>query len=645
MGSDVVVRDIPKRGRQGELSSYEGRYLWLLLFCILAFTGITFRLWHIQVVEGEKYFRASTQNIIRQVEVQAPRGQIVDRNQIPLAENRPSFDVYLDPYIFLRHADEEVYGLLKSYLHLSSEDLRRVRQQAEARDGEVLVRRDVARSDIARLEEDQMRLPGLEVRASSQRHYPLHHVSAHTLGFVAEVSQTELTSLRKYGYRPGDYTGRMGLERAFDEILHGSPGIDRRVVDARGNRLGESQTRFLIGEYQKVRPIPGRNVVTTLDADLMVMIDEAVRDYPAAAVVAIDPRDGGVLAMYSKPHFNPNAWSGRLSSMEKVRSDNDPFRPMLDKTLNGYFPGSVYKIVGTIAALEDGIYEPHDEVHCPGHYTFGGRRFRCWRDQGHGRMDAYSSMAQSCDVYYYRLADEIGIDRIADFSRMFGFGERTGVILPRESAGRVPDRDWYTQNHPDGYQRGFDLNSVIGQGDTLTSPLQVAMAYAAIANGGDIYYPRLVQEVRNAEGRSLFRYEPRVRKRIEIKEENLEVLRDSLWEVVQGRQGTARHIRMSHSEVAGKTGTAQVATIGAVRMAHEDREMRRRNHAWFAAYAPFDEPEIALVVFLEHAGGGGGNAAPVAHEILDRYLTRENRSALTSRIGPVQGEGRTADDE
>ncbi|RDV39319.1 penicillin-binding protein 2 [Bradymonadaceae bacterium TMQ3] len=640
----MALGDLPTRGRHGELAEYGARYGWTLAIVLVAFGIIALRLWQIQVIEGERYYRAATENIIRQVEVSAPRGRILDRYGVALAENRPSFDVYMVPHIFRRHADEEAYALLKRYMNLSEAELARIRGMVESNRGEVLLRRDVPRLEVARLEEDRLRLPGIEVRATAHRHYPLHHVGGHAVGFVAEVGRDELRNLRAYGYRPGDRVGRMGLESAFEEVLHGSPGLDRVVVDARGNRQGESQTRFLIGEYQRIEPVAGRDVVSTLDADLMVIIDEAMRRYAAGAVVAVDPRDGSVRGLYSKPHFNPNAWSGRLSAMEKMRSDNDPFKPMLDKSVNAYFPGSVYKIVGTWAALHDGIYEPHDEVDCPGYYHFGGRRWRCHKRGGHGDVDAYTSMALSCDVYFYKLAEEMGMDRMAEFARRFGFGERTGLPINHESAGRIPDTEWYRQYGPDGYTRGMDLNSVLGQGDTLTTPLQVAMAYAAIANGGDLYYPRMVEEIRNQSGDVVFAYEPRVRKKVGIDAESLEVLRRGLWMGVEDDMGTASRLRLDHAEVAGKTGTAQVAKLGAVRVANSDKEIRLRDHAWFAAYAPYDDPELVLVVFLEHAGHGGAEAAPVAMEIFDRYLTRKQGfDALEVRLGsaPLERAGET----
>src|SRR5690554_2606045 len=332
----MALGDLPTRGRHGELAEYGTRYGWALAVVLVAFGMIALRLWQIQVIEGERYYRAATENIIRQVEVSAPRGRILDRYGVALAENRPSFDVYMVPHIFRRHADDSSYELLKRYMNLSEEELARVRAMVTSNRGEQLIRRDVPRLEVARLEEDRLRLPGIEVRATAHRHYPLHHVGGHSVGFVAEVGRSELRGLRPYGYRPGDRVGRMGLERAFEEVLHGSPGLDRVVVDARGNRQGESQTRFLIAEYQRIEPVAGRDVVSTLDADLMVIIDEAMQKYAAGAVVAVDPRDGSVRALYSKPHFNPNARSGRLSAMEKMRSDNDPFKPMLDKSVSAY---------------------------------------------------------------------------------------------------------------------------------------------------------------------------------------------------------------------------------------------------------------------------------------------------------------------
>lgn len=617
----------------GEKRLYGKRHRWFILATAIAFVMLLGRLWYIQVVQGDEYWRASTENIIRNVDKKPPRGRIFDRNGLVLAENRPSYDVYLVPHIYKRSGDEQTIELLQRYLDLSEEERQKVESGAKGNASRVLVRSDVSRAEVALLESDRLRLPGVEVDAASHRHYPFHHVGAHTVGFVGEVRGTELEELKPYGYGPGDYLGRMGVEQAFEPVLRGSPGIERQVVDARGIPQGETETRFLIGEYQKVSAVPGRDVHLTVDAELMLIIDRAFRNYPAGAAVAVDPRDGSVLAAYSKPAFNPNSWSGRLSSQEKLRTDNDFFKPLLDKSVSAFFPGSTFKIVGSLAALETGVMEVDDEVKCPGYYRFGGRRFRCWKYGGHGKVDVQEALQQSCDVYYYKVADEIGIDPLAERAHRFGFGEPTGYPLNNESAGRVPTKEWHRKNSPEGYQRGFDLNTVLGQGDTLATPLQTAMAYATVANGEAIYYPLILERVTNRDGETLFEFEPRIRKRFEADPEHLHAIRHGLWMAANEDNGTSYSHRFDGVEIAGKTGTAQVHKIGKVRRANRDKAIQLRDHAWYAAYAPADDPEIVLVVLLQHGGHGGSDAAPVAMEIFETYFNRDAGETIERKVG------------
>lgn len=621
--------NIPKRGRSGGIDDYRGRYLWIAGGFALAFLCLIGRLWYLQIMRGDEYYRASSENIIRDIDLRAPRGRILDRRGKILAENRPSFDVYVVPHILRKHDAEQTLSLLQRYLHLSNQDIDRIRRHSKANAAQVLVRRDATRAEVAALETDKIRLPGVEVQPTSHRNYPLNHVGAHAIGFLAEASKKDLDRLEPYGYKPGDYIGRMGLERAYEEVLRGSPGIDRQVVDARGIPQGEAQTRFLIGDYQKVKPVPGRDLVTTLDAELMETVDQAIREYPSGAVVALDPRDGSILALVSKPSINPNSWTGRLSSLEKMRIDNDPFKPMLDKTVNAYFPGSIYKVVGSAAALEEGLMEPDSEVTCHGSYKFGGRRFRCWKYWGgHGPVDVVDALQHSCDVYFYHVADELGIDTLAEYAYRFGFGEKTGIPINSESAGRVPTKEWHRKHSPNGYQYGFALNTVIGQGDTMVTPLQAAIAYGAIANGGKLYYPKLVDQIRSASGKTLFEYPSKVRRRLEFEDETLETIRQGLYEVVNEDGGTAYTRRLDDIEVSGKTGTAQVHSIGAVRIANRNKEFQLRDHAWFASYAPSKNPEIVVVVFLEHAGHGGAEAGPVAMKVIKKYFDEKQELSL-----------------
>lgn len=636
-----MAQSVAPAGGPGS-SGYQGRYKWLIVLAFMAFMVIVGRLWHLQVLNGERFFRSSTDNIVQAVDIPPARGRIFDTNGVVLADNRASFDVFIVPAIFLerdkktrminKERSRAKLEKLRSFLNLTPAEVVSLEKKLERKLAEIVVRRDVTRSQVALVESHALELPGVEVRPAAHRYYPMHAVGAHTVGFLGEIGESELQRLDEFGYQAGDYVGRMGLERAFEDILRGSPGLERRVVDATGTPQGESQTSLLIGEYQQVHTVSGKDLAVTLDAELMLMIDHAMRKHPAGAVVALDPRDGSVLALYSKPSFDPNSWTGRLSSQEKLRSDNDPYKPMLDKTVNAFFPGSVYKIVGSLAALEEKVMTIEDEVKCGGSYRFGGRSFRCWKYGGHGHTNVVDALAGSCDVYYYRVAEIMGIDKLADYAYRFGFGEPTGLPINSESPGRVPTKEWHRKHSPGGYQYGFALNTVIGQGDTLASPLQIALAYAAIANGGDLYYPRLIKGVRTQDGKGIFSFEPKRRKRIDFDPQHLEAIRRGLWEVVNTEPGTAYKSRLPDIEVVGKTGTAQVHKIGKVRVANRDKEFRFRDHAWFAAYAPAQDPQMVLVVFLQHGGHGGTVAAPVAMEIFDQYFKRDMSKPLTARV-------------
>lgn len=620
-----------------EHDQYRRRYAVLVFIAFVAFFLLIARLWYLQVLEGDKYWRASTENIIRDIEIKPARGRIFDRNHVLLADNRPSYDVYIIPSIFNKRANTPTESIahLTEILNLTADEVAYIEKLRKRNVADLVVRHDVTRAQVAELEASSLQIPGMEVRPNAHRHYPFHSVGAHALGFLGEIHTKELADKERYGYGPGDYVGRMGLEAAFEDILRGSPGLDRVVVNAKNEPQGEAETKFLIGEYQHVTPVSGRDLVLTLDAELMLIIDHAMRDRAAGAVVALDPRDGSILALYSKPSFNPNSWTGRLSRQEKRRNDSDPYKPMLDKTVNSYFPGSVFKIVGSLAALDQGLMSQDDEAYCPGYYRFGGRRFRCWKYAGHGHTDVVEALAGSCDVYYYKVAEQLGIDGIAEYAWRFGFGELTGIGINNESAGRVPTKEWHRKHSPDGYKYGFALNTIIGQGDTLTSPLQVALAYAALANGGDLYYPRLIDDVRTRQGDVLFEFESRRRKHVEMNPGHLESIRKGLWDVVNTKEGTANAVKLKDVEVAGKTGTAQVHKIGLVRIANRDKDFRLRDHAWFASYAPADNPELVIVVFLQHGGHGGSDAAPVAMEIYDSYFSRDMSRPLTSRVSEL----------
>lgn len=633
--------DIPDRGEGGGLKAYRRRYVWIVAVGAAAFAVLLGRLWYLQVLEGAYYYEASKENIVRRVELDPPRGRIFDRNGIGLAKNRPAYDVVLVPRVSRRHDVERELDLLKRHLQLSEERVDELAEEVQDRARDIVVERDVTRAEVAALETDKMRLPGVEVQVDIRRTYPLHESMAHVIGYMGKIGESELERLGPAGYSAGDYVGRKGLEEAFEPVLRGSPGSKRVVVDAQG--IPQEESPLLGGSDRRIPPVSGRDLELTLDAELQLIAEESLDGFPSGAVVAVDPTDGSVRALYSKPSFDPNAWSGRLSEHEKMERDNDPFKPMIDKTLRPYFPGSVYKIVGAKAGMVEGVVDPSEEVDCPGYYVFGGRRFRCWKWGGHGDVDMLEALMQSCDVYFYQLAEELGMDRIAEHAYTFGFGEHTGVPHNNESRGRVPTRKWHEENSPNGYQHGFALNAVLGQGNTMATPMQVAMAYAAVANGGKLYYPRVVDAIQTREGRTLFRAEPKVRKRLDVSEEQLDVIRTGLKWAVERESGTAYRAKLEEMKIAGKTGTAQVHSIGRVRVPNREKAYPLRDHAWFAGWAPADDPELVVVVFLEHAGHGGEQAAPAATEIIDRYFGRETNRSVKRKLGRDVGPGE--DDE
>jgi penicillin-binding protein 2 len=450
---------------------------------------------------------------------------------------------------------------------------------------------------------------------------------------MGKVGRAEYKGLKDVGYQMGDYRGKMGLEQSFEEILRGSPGLTRRVVNAQG--IKQEETERLIGDYRDVKPVPGRDLITTLDAGLMLAAAEKMEDYHSGAVAAVDPDNGRVLAMYSKPAFNPNSWSGSLSDIEKQRVDNNPFKPLLNKATSGYFPGSTFKIVGAAAALEEGIRTPSKTTWCPGFYRLGGQRFRCWKQVGHGHMDLPHAIQQSCDVYFYDVANDLGMDPLARYARKFGFGSQTGLILDSDSAGRIPDSEWHDENSPHGYQKGFALNMVLGQGNVLSTPLQMALAYAAIGNGGTLYRPKIIDKIQSRSGKVLFEFPPEKKKEIDISDETLGTLQKGLRMVVNEPGGTAYWRRPEDITVSGKTGTAQVHEIGRVRIPNKKKSVKLRDHAWFVAYAPSDDPEIAVAAFLEHAGHGGKHAGPVAMEVIKQYLDDREEKLVDVTLGDL----------
>lgn len=470
---------------------------------------------------------------------------------------------------------------------------------------------------VAMLQARLHELPGVDVETELRREYPFGYDAAHVLGYMSRVTAEDRERFPGV-YEIHDTIGRTGLERAMEDVLRGRTGEALYIRDSKGHRRRARDGDPLGGEMEFERAVPGHDVWLTLDMRLQKEVRAAFRYHRSGAAAVIDPRSGEVLALYSKPGFDPNDWSGRLTPEVWNEVQANPYTPLIDKAVTPYPPGSVYKIVTAAAAMAEAVATKDTVIECGGHYEFGGRRFHCHNKAGHGPLAVVDAIKHSCDVYFYRIGEMLGMDRLAVYGERFGFGRPTGIELA-EHAGRVPTREWHAKHTALGWQPGFTLSTAIGQGSLTTTPLQVARAYAALVNGGHLLRLRLVDKVVGEDGDVLYEPGPKIDGALGLSPEALSVVREGLVRVVNDLDGTAPESAIEGIVMAGKTGTAEAAQVrpGAP---PELAEWLKADHAWFAAYAPADDPQVIVVVFVEHGGGGSKVAAPIAKRIVQAWL-------------------------
>ncbi len=572
----------------------------MALFAIVmtALCAIVAQLWYLQVLEGGRFLDASDKNRIRVRPIAAPRGILFDRNGLPLVDNRPAFTLSLIPRELDRDPErrDAVLGRVASLLSLPFADLvdavERVPPDSLI---PVRVRRGLTLNDVAKIEEWKLELPGVIVEVEPQRAYPTSRFAAHLLGYVREASDEQLKQGR---YRRGDMVGQTGLERLLDEHLRGRDGGERIEVDAVGHA---------IRVMQAAEPHPGAQVVTTIDRRIQETAERAMQGR-AGAVVVMDPRSGDVLAMVSTPAFEIDRFTGTIDRDAWLRVVQDPDHPLLNRTIQGqYPPGSLFKIVVTAAGLQEGSLVPMDRVHCNGAFTLGDHVFHDWKKEGHGGVDLHRAIVQSCDVFFYQAGLKVGGAAMTRYASAFGFGQPTGVDLSGEKLGIIPQPRAGRRGRR-AFQAGDVANMAIGQGSLLVTPMQVARFMSAVANGGVLWKPRLVQRVERPERGVIWSDPGKVVGHVELSPMVWAVLRQGLWGVVN-EGGTGAAARIPGLDIAGKTGTAQ--TIA------NSKSEKGQDHAWFGAYAPAQNPEVVVVVFVERGGHGGAVAAPIARQILD----------------------------
>jgi penicillin-binding protein 2 len=617
-------------GQDAELPEMRRRAKFFAFITVGVFVAILGRLFYLQVIQGDSFYRLTSDSIVRTELLPAVRGQIRDRKGKVLATVRPSYNLYVTP----RLLTSEAFARLRTTLGMNGDEAMDVweRVQGTAPDGAgstspptrdrerpVLLAEDISREAMAAIETG-LDIPGVKIVSVPRRSYPQGALAAHVLGYMNEVSADELRAKKDEGYRAGDLIGRTGIERQWEGYLRGRAGFQKIVVDRHG--LPKPDIHEITDGPVAQAAVPGNHVVLTLDLDTQRIAERALRGASAAAAVVMDVDTGRVLALVSKPGFDPNEMSGHLTADAQQRILTDRFHPLRDKTLNEtYFPGSTFKAVSALAALEDKLVTPEERTKCNGSYEIGRRRFHCTKT--HGVVALYDAIVQSCNVYFYTLGARPGMmDRLAKYAGDLGLGAPTGLGINGEEGGFVPTEQWYREQKiqnpkAEGFQVGQALNAVIGQGSTRVTLVQMATLYAAIANGGKLWLPQIVDHVEAPDGQVLEEFAPRVRREITVSPENLAFVRQALVGVVNEPKGTAFKARSTDVEVAGKTGTAQVHgrhadTVGT----YEGTE-----HAWFVGFAPAGRPKIAFAVLVEHGGHGGEVAAPVAMEIVDNYFT------------------------
>jgi penicillin-binding protein 2 len=599
----------------GEIPEFRKRYRWLVVVVVVSFLMLIGRLWQLQLVRGEHYQLQSQDNFVQKLRISTVRGRVFDRRRRPLVINRPSYDVYVTP----RFLTDDSFERLIRELALDPQRADVVRKRVVGIKGrrrfqQLSLLRDITRDQFARLETKRDDLAGVSVAAVAHRSYVHGNLLAHVLGYLNEVSGRDLERDKKKIYQSGDMIGRFGIERMYEAHLRGVHGSERIVVDAKGHRKGEGIAEQLLGKHRRVEPQPGHDLILTIDLDLQRLAERALRHYPSGAAVVLEVQTGRILASASRPAFDPNVLTGRLSVAEHRRLVEDPHRPLLDKVFReNYFPGSTYKVVTAIAGLEEGHIDWEERIVCKRYYMKYRVPKRC--SHAHGRTHMHDAIVQSCNIFFYNLAERVGLDTMARYARMFGLGAATGLGLNHEVSGFIPDKSWYAaRKRP--FRVGYSLNAAIGQGNVKATPIQIANLYATIANGGKLFLPQIVERIETSSGKLIQAFEPRLRRMIRVKPETLSGIRQALRGVVDDREGTAYDARLQSVAVSGKTGTAQVAR----RLRKKKKSFWLNDHSWFAAYAPSDAPEIAVAVLIEHGGRAAKVAAPVAMEIVRGYF-------------------------
>ena len=591
-----------------ELLESKQRIIVLSFVVGIVFLLLVIRLWHLQILNTDDYQAMSENNRLRFVPVAASRGAILDRTGKVLVSNRPSFSLAVIPQEV--KDKEALLTLLSGLLGLDRVDMaeRWEKDKGRAKYYPIVLASNITRDHVEIVEENRLRLPGIEIEMKPVREYANSQLAAHLLGYIGEVSEKELNSATFENYNPGDYVGKNGIERALEKELHGTDGGRKLEVDARGRVL-----RTVSESYPSV----GNSVVLTIDAAIQKQSERAFGDQ-AGAAVAINVANGEILAFVSNPGFDPSLFSGKLPADVWQGYLDDKRHPLENKALSGqYPPGSTFKMITALAGLQDNKINETTSINCNGSYELGTSTFKCWNKKGHGATNLKKSLRESCDVFYYQLGKKLGVDKIAAAAQAFKLGAPLGIELLNEKSGLIPTSEWKQKRFGKRWFHGETLSVAIGQGAVLLTPIQLASMTATIANEGTIYRPHLVKRIVDADGKTLRETATEITGTASFAKESFRLVKQGMLAVVNEPGGTGAMARMYDVKVAGKSGTSQVVKL---RDSKRSTPYQYRDHALFVAFAPFEKPEIAVAVVVEHGEHGGAAAAPIVARILRAYF-------------------------
>jgi penicillin-binding protein 2 len=578
----------------------------------VCFLFVFFRLYYLQILKGSKFIEQSTSNRIRVTTIPAPRGVIAAKTGEALVTNKPSFDLNLIP-----QDTPDAPKILDAIAALLQLPRPQLQKKVDGQKGRppfepATLKKDLAWEEMSLVLSKKTDLQGITIEVVPTRQYSGDIPAPHVVGFVGEIDRNELALYAPEDYAQGDLIGKFGLEKWGEQYLRGTKGGLQSEVDAYGNR------QKILAE---VEPVAGCNITVSIVPRVQRVAEQLLRDKPGA-IVAMDPESGEILALASSPAFDANLFSRGIEAAEWKKLTANPVHPLLNRGIQSQQPpGSVFKIITAIAGLEEKAIDPHFTVFCPGYLNLGSRTFNCWKKHGHGLMDLHSAIVQSCDTYFYTVGMRVGVDAIHKYATMFGLGEKTGIELAGEKPGLIPSQEWKKKKYGYPWQKGETLNTAIGQGFVLCTPLQVATFFSGIANGAYVPRPHIVLAVDGASKSTSFT--PSKIRDVTISKPTLAFIKNALAGVVNEPSGTASKARIPNLVVGGKTGTAQV--IGRKSLAEHFTKIpwEYQDHAWFAALAPVEQPRIVVAVYVEHGGHGGSAAAPLAREIIASYLVPE----------------------